>query len=88
MLKILLKFLPIIVPIIIFIIWYLIQKIRKKKPIELNQTLFMLMFFSSIIVFIFIVVGMRIYSQEDIDGQYVPPKMIDGDLIPGHFEEK
>lgn len=92
---IVLRILLVLLPIILFFVWrqYAQAKIKARETddteaLDALQTRFMWVAFGLVAVFAVLAGTLAMTSGEDTSGVYVPPRMEDGQLVPGHFEER
>lgn len=91
MLKVLIKFWPILIPFVIFVVWYFKHKkksggeSKKKIRNERIKAFTVATFCSFLIALLMVIIGM-IFNKEQNGGVYVPPKFKDGKIIPAHKE--
>ena len=83
--------LPLLTPIIAYIIWGLYIK-RKQHDIDAGQKLdpwqqwpWRWFIISGTILMMFSLLFLGLSDGDNLDGKYIPPAVIDGQLIQGHF---
>lgn len=91
MIKVLIKFWPVLIPFAIFIIWYFKHKkkvsgeSKKKIRNERIKAFSTATICSFLIALVMVIIGMLFNTQQRGE-VYVPPKFKDGKIIPAHSE--
>lgn len=86
------KFWPALIPLLIFGMWYLFiykPRANKKKGDKLPphiQRLQTLTLLSSLVIAIVMILVLMVSVDENREEDFVPSRIEDGKLVPGHFE--
>lgn len=81
--SILFRILLFLLPFVIYWLYTVLQKQAEAAPIRRRKPWTML-FVSGLLLIIISLVAEGLIGGESIDGQYVPPHMEDGRVVPGH----
>ena len=80
------RFLPIIIFLLLLLVWYLLTR-RSNKESGAQKTPWFIFIIISIIAFGIILIFFRfIQFGEEPGGKYIPPKLTEEGIEPGHVE--
>ncbi len=86
----LVRILPLLVPVILFLVWYYMARRRAGKTggpqPTWQQAPWGWIAFSGLLVLVIGLVSFRLSIGESPEGTYVPPRLEDGQVIPGHMD--
>lgn len=91
MIKLLIRFWPVLVPLLLYLVWFLF--FRKKREAEEVTPQWEAWFWIgtlvvSLLIAIVMLVIMGVSTPSDTEGTYVPAKYEDGKIIPAHRERE
>lgn len=93
MIKLLIKFWPILIPLGLFALWYMTagKKRRAVESREVTSALEAKLWNWTLLISLMVGVGCLLWvglsSESNTDATYVPPKYENGQVIPGHMIE-
>ncbi len=88
MIKMLIKFWPVLIPVALFILWRIFTHKKRKAGEELPHWDEKLLLWSLVTSLLIAIISLSIYvysADTNINSQYIPPHYKDGKIIPGRM---
>ncbi|MGQ0662514.1 MAG: DUF6111 family protein [Pseudomonadota bacterium] len=81
--------LPIALPTALYVLWLAAQRRRaeragKGEPARWQDAPWLWLVALGLLFSAVLTVGLALFGREEIKGTYVPPKLVDGEIVPGH----
>ncbi|MDG2267820.1 MAG: hypothetical protein P8L69_02715 [Alphaproteobacteria bacterium] len=80
------RFLPVIIFLIILLVWYLLTRRKKEENISTRPPWFVFIIIAIILFGIILVLFRFVQFGEEPGGIYIPPKLTEEGIIPGHVK--
>ena len=80
------RFLPIIIFLIILLVWYILTRKNKEEDSSSRPPWFFFIVITIIVFGITLVIFRFVQFKEEPGGTYIPPKMTEEGIEPGHVK--
>ena len=89
--KLLLYILPFVLPFVLYGLYTWIARLRAaatgRPAVALQDTPWLWLIAAGVALFIVTLIAFSLLSGGDIEGTYVPPRLIDGDIAPAEIQD-